>query len=68
METAMSNGLATVSGDNFIISVDDTTYLDPSGPGRNSVRITSNNQYDTHVSVYECFPLPTATALAVVML
>jgi hypothetical protein len=47
----MSNGLATVSGDNFIISVDDTTYLDPSGPGRDSVRITSNKQYDTHVSV-----------------
>lgn len=54
----MSSSLATVSGGNFIISVDDTTLLDPSGPGRNSVRITSNKQYNTHVSVYEGFALP----------
>jgi hypothetical protein len=47
----MSNGLATESGDNFIIRVDDTNVLDLNGPGRNSVRITSNKQYDTHVSV-----------------
>lgn len=47
----MSKGLATVSGGNFIISVDHTTHLNPSGHGRNSIRITSNKQYDTHVSV-----------------
>jgi len=31
---------------------DDTTVLTPSGPGRNSVRIRSNNQYTQHVVVY----------------
>jgi hypothetical protein len=49
---ALSGGLATVSGDNnFIIRTDNTTVLNPSGPGRNSVRIISNNQYNTHVSM-----------------
>ena len=33
---------------------DDTTVLSSSGPGRNSVRIRSNNQYTTHVVVYAC--------------
>ena len=47
----MCEGLATVSGGNFIIGVDSSTFLNPNGPGRNSVRITSNKQYDTHVSV-----------------
>ena len=37
---------------------DDTTYLDPSGPGRNSVRIRSNNQYTTHVAVYALCLVP----------
>lgn len=31
---------------------DDTTVLDPSGPGRNSVRIKSVKNYTTHVTVY----------------
>ncbi len=50
---ALSGGLATVSGDNnnFIIRTDNTTVLSASGPGRNSVRIISNNQYSTHVSM-----------------
>ncbi|KAH8984634.1 endo-beta-glucanase [Lactarius akahatsu] len=53
-----SKGLATVSGGNFIIRADHTTQLDPSGPGRNSVRITSNKQYDTHVSIYNVVHMP----------
>jgi hypothetical protein len=50
---ALSGGLATVSGDNnhFIIRTDNTTVLSASGPGRNSVRIISNNTYSTHVSM-----------------
>jgi hypothetical protein len=50
---AQSGGLAFVTGDqeSFIIRTDNTTFLNPSGPGRNSVRIQSNNQYNTHVAV-----------------
>jgi hypothetical protein len=49
---AQSGGLATVSGaGNFIIRTDNTTFLSPSGPGRNSIRIMSNKQYDTHVAM-----------------
>ncbi|KAI9433326.1 endo-beta-glucanase [Lactarius indigo] len=55
---AKSKGLATVSGGNFIIRADHTTHLDPSGPGRNSVRITSNKQYDTHVTIYNVVHMP----------
>ena len=50
-EQARSLGLAIVEGSSFILRADDTTTLSPSGPGRNSFRISSNNIYGTHVSV-----------------
>jgi hypothetical protein len=50
-DIADKEGLVTVSGESFIIRVDNTTYLSSNGPGRNSVRITSTKQYDTHVSM-----------------
>ncbi|KAI0059352.1 2 beta-glucanase [Artomyces pyxidatus] len=56
--TAQSLGLATVSGSNFILRADDTTVLSSSGPGRNSFRLQSNNQYGTHVSVFNVEHMP----------
>ncbi|KAA1476410.1 2 beta-glucan [Dentipellis sp. KUC8613] len=56
--TAQSQGLATVSGSNFILRADDTTVLSASGPGRNSVRLQSNKQYSTHVAVFNIEHMP----------
>ncbi|KAI0260898.1 2 beta-glucan [Gloeopeniophorella convolvens] len=56
--TAQSSGLAYVSGGNFFIRADDTTKLSASGPGRNSVRIMSNKQWDQHVTVYNILHMP----------
>jgi hypothetical protein len=54
---AKSLGLAYVSGSNFILRADSTTTLSPSGAGRNSFRIVSNNEYTTHVAVFVLFEL-----------
>lgn len=50
--TALSKNLTYANGDTLILRADDTTVLDPSGPGRDSVRIRSINTYTTHVAVY----------------
>lgn len=50
--TALSLNLTFTSDDTFIMRADSTTTLDPSGAGRNSVRIRSLNTYTTHVAVY----------------
>ena len=50
--TALADNLTFASGDTFIMRADSTTTLDPSGPGRNSVRIRSVKTYTTHVAVY----------------
>ncbi|KAF8270879.1 2 beta-glucan [Lactarius quietus] len=57
-EDAQSLGLAYVSGNNFILRADSSTTLSASGPGRNSFRIISNNQYATHVSVFNMEHIP----------
>ncbi|KAH9962451.1 endo-beta-glucanase [Russula dissimulans] len=57
-DIALGTGLTTVDGDNVRISTDNTTYLTANGPGRNSVRITSNSQYTTHVSIFNIFHMP----------
>ncbi|KAJ3572973.1 hypothetical protein NP233_g2732 [Leucocoprinus birnbaumii] len=50
--TAESQGLVQqASSTSFIIRADHTTVLNPSGPGRNSVRIKSQKTYTTHVAV-----------------
>ncbi|ETW76293.1 glycoside hydrolase family 16 protein [Heterobasidion irregulare TC 32-1] len=56
--TAQSDGLATVSGNNFILRADDTSVLSSSGAGRNSFRIQSNKQYTTHVAVFNVEHMP----------
>ncbi len=51
VETAKHLGLTSATGDSFIMRADDTTVLTADGPGRNSIRISSNAQYSTHVVV-----------------
>ena len=50
--TALAQNLTFATDTSFIMRADSFTTLDPNGPGRNSVRIQSNNVYNTHVSVY----------------
>lgn len=49
--TAVAKNLTFASGDTLILRADDTTILDPNGPGRNSVRIRSVKTYTTHVAM-----------------
>lgn len=49
--TAQSAGLYSISGDTVTLRADHTTVLNPSGPGRDSFRLQSNNQYSTHVAM-----------------
>lgn len=51
-DTSVDLGLTSASYDSFILRADSTTVLDPSGPGRNSVRIQSRSTYSNHVVVY----------------
>ena len=50
--TALAQNLTFASDTSFVMRADSFTTLDPNGPGRNAVRIQSNNVYTTHVSVY----------------
>ena len=49
--TALADNLTFTSSDTLILRADSTTTLSESGPGRNSVRIRSDNTYTTHVAV-----------------
>ena len=49
--TALAQNLTYASGDTLILRADDTTVLSASDPGRNSVRLQSNNVYSNHVTV-----------------
>lgn len=53
--TALADNLTFTSSDTLILRADSTTTLSASGPGRNSVRIRSDNTYTTHVAVYVHF-------------
>ncbi|KAJ7668207.1 glycoside hydrolase family 16 protein [Mycena rosella] len=56
--TATSTNLTFASGDKFVLRADDTTVLDPSSAGRNSVRLQSKNAYSTHVAVFDIAHMP----------
>ncbi|KAI6041497.1 glycoside hydrolase family 16 protein [Pisolithus marmoratus] len=56
--TAQRLGLAFATANSFVMRADDTTVLSPTGPGRNSVRIRSNNEYTTHVAVFDINHMP----------
>lgn len=49
--TALADNLTYANGNTLILRADDKTVLNPSGPGRNSVRIRSVKTYTTHVAV-----------------
>ncbi|EIN04087.1 glycoside hydrolase family 16 protein [Punctularia strigosozonata HHB-11173 SS5] len=56
--TARAQNLTFASSDTFILRADDKTVLSASGPGRNSVRLLSNNAYTTHVAVFDLRHMP----------
>ncbi|KDQ58272.1 glycoside hydrolase family 16 protein [Jaapia argillacea MUCL 33604] len=56
--TAQRLNLTYASGKHFIIRADHTTVLDPNGAGRDSVRLQSLTQYNTHVAVFNINHMP----------
>uniref|UniRef100_A0A0W0G9J8 Putative laminarinase n=1 Tax=Moniliophthora roreri TaxID=221103 RepID=A0A0W0G9J8_MONRR len=56
--TARGQNLTYASGDHFVLRADFKNYLDPSGPGRNSVRIQSNKRYTTGVMIFNIRHMP----------
>jgi hypothetical protein len=61
--TAQADNLATVLANNtFVMSVDSTTTLSSTGPGRNSVRLQSVQSYNTHTVVVDVAHMPQGLA------
>ncbi|KAI0762600.1 2 beta-glucan [Fomes fomentarius] len=58
-QTALAQNLTFATDTSFIMRADSFNTLDPAGPGRNSVRVRSNNAYTTHVSVFNIRHMPT---------
>ncbi|KAI0315870.1 concanavalin A-like lectin/glucanase domain-containing protein [Amylostereum chailletii] len=56
--TALSNGLVSVTGSNFTLGADSHNVVSGSARGRDSVRIESQKTYGTHVSVYNVAHMP----------
>jgi len=56
--TAARENLTFSSGEHFIVRADFHKTLSPSGPGRDSVRLQSNNQYTTSVIVFNLRHMP----------
>ncbi|TCD62347.1 hypothetical protein EIP91_007045 [Steccherinum ochraceum] len=56
--TAIAQNLTYASGNTLILRADSKATLDPSGPGRNSVRIRSQKTYTTHVTVFDIAHMP----------
>ncbi|KAH7913973.1 glycoside hydrolase family 16 protein [Hygrophoropsis aurantiaca] len=55
---ARESNLTFASSDTFIMRADYTTYLQPSDPGRNSVRIVSNQQYSILAAIFDMRHMP----------
>ncbi|KAJ7275634.1 laminarinase [Mycena rebaudengoi] len=56
--TAASQNLTFASGNTFIVRADAKTTLSASGPGRNSVRLRSNKQFTTAVTIFDLRHMP----------
>ncbi|KZS90843.1 2 beta-glucanase [Sistotremastrum niveocremeum HHB9708] len=56
--TAQAQNLTFASGNTFIMRADFTSTLNPSGPGRNSVRIQSNAQVENGVIAWDIRHMP----------
>lgn len=60
--TALAQNLTFVSSDTIVMRADYKTVLSPSGPGRNSVRIMTNKQYTTAVTIINLRHMPQGCA------
>ncbi|KAG9078616.1 hypothetical protein FS749_009334 [Ceratobasidium sp. UAMH 11750] len=58
MKTAIAHNLTRATYGNFIMRADSTNVLDPSGPGRESIRLQSKKQWTTAVSVLNLNHMP----------
>lgn len=56
--TAQNLNLTYANGNTFILRSDFTTTLNPSGPGRNSVRLSSNKQYGNSLLIADIRHMP----------
>ncbi|RXW14480.1 hypothetical protein EST38_g11373 [Candolleomyces aberdarensis] len=56
--TAKSKNLTFGAGDTFILRPDSSTVLRADGPGRDSVRLRSKNNYKEHVAVFDIRHMP----------
>jgi len=56
--TAVRLNLTYAQGNTLVLRADSTSTLNPSGPGRNSVRIRSQKTYTTHVAVFDIAHMP----------
>ncbi|KIJ17950.1 glycoside hydrolase family 16 protein [Paxillus involutus ATCC 200175] len=57
-QTAQQLNLTYADDATFILRADYTAYLEPSDPGRNSVRIVSKNDYTTFAAVFDMRHMP----------
>jgi len=62
LETAQAKNLTYTTDDSFVMRADSTTNLTADGPGRMSNRIKSNDQYNTHVAVFDIRHMPQGCA------
>ncbi|KAJ7485746.1 laminarinase [Mycena latifolia] len=56
--TAANQNLTFASGSTFVVRADSKTVLTASGPGRNSVRLQSNKQFTTAVTIFDVRHMP----------
>jgi len=56
--TSIKENLTFASQDTFILRTDFKTVLNPTGPGRNSVRIRSKKTFTTHVAIFDVRHMP----------
>jgi len=57
--TAIEKNLTFTSNDTFVMRADYTTVLDPNGPGRDSVRISSYKAYGYSIMILDLRHMPT---------
>ncbi|TEB24541.1 endo-1,3(4)-beta-glucanase [Coprinellus micaceus] len=57
-ETALRNNYTFGAGETFILRPDTVNVLKPDGPGRDSVRLISKQNYRNHVAVFDIRHMP----------
>ena len=59
--TATSNGYISTANNQVYMGVDHTSVLNPSGPGRNSVRLSSHSAYTHYLMIADIAHAPSST-------